>query len=77
MSLGLCFFVCFFSCCIQRASKRGAFCLAEDDQVDSVTCQPALICAVSKGAFSFESSVSVMLCGSREALRPCDGCPGR
>lgn len=51
--------------------------MAEDNQVDSVTCQPALTCAVSKGALSFESSVSVMLHGSREALRPYDGFPVR
>lgn len=52
--------------------------MAEDNQVDSVTCQAALTtCAVSKGASSFKTSISVMLCGSREALRPYDGFPVR
>lgn len=52
--------------------------MAEDNQVDCVTCQAALLtCAVSKGAFSFKPSISVMLCGSREALGPYDGFPVR
>lgn len=51
--------------------------MVEDNQVDSVTCQPELTCGVSKGAFSFEASISVMLCGSPEGLRPYNGFPVR
>lgn len=60
-----------------KGFKRSLFFLAEDNQVDSVTCQPTLTCAVSKGAFCFESSVSMMLGGSYEALRPYEGFPVR